>query len=318
VVSPFLISFLYVLRRETKTSAFLKNLLTVIGLLGALIGFVSTVLSAIKQYKTDQAAVTGLLRSHRIWAATGLTVLGIVLLTVVLWRETSHTNFSLIVQVWNVEGDSPHRLVSSRQFDGVEGAEIPVTVLREAGHWLEQQIGKDQTRNPISFRIHIPGNWEKEKVTLEPAGAADLDLMAIAGGGKAHVRLHSLALPAGLSGDVYLEVSRVGYESQQIAIVRGQSQDRQITLQPVGVKVGVEEFQGAPNSVAFWLSNYLAKDPALDILDPNSLRDLRDEIQKNLAVLVRNPGVQTALRTNSGINFMVRGRYEKSSNPGGN
>ncbi len=275
-------------------------------------GLVSALLGVIKQYRSDEAAISGLLRRGGFWAAAGVTVLGVVLLTVVLWKETSRSNFSLIVQVWDVEGDSDHRLISSRQFDGVQGAQVPDSVLREAGRWLDQQLGTGRAINPASFRIHIPADWANDKIALNPAGSADVDLVTIAGGGKSRVRLQSLELPPGLAGEVLVEVSRVGYEAQQIPIVRGQAQDKQISLKPVGIKVGVEEFQGSPNSVAFWISSYLAQDPTLDIRDPRSLQDLREEIQKNLAVLVRNPGVQMALRTNAGLNFIVRGRYEKS------
>jgi hypothetical protein len=297
---------------------FLKSFITVIGLIAGVVALVSGVLGIVREYRSNQAAVNGLIRSSRFWVATSVIVFGIAVLTVVLWRQASRSAFTLLVRVWDVEGDHRHRVVASKQFEGIEGTQIPDAVLQELRGWLEQQIGAHPAINPVAARIHIPADWANDKITFEPATSFDLYLVVIAGGGKARVRLPSLSLPPSLSGELYIEVSRAGYETQMIQVVRGQSQDKTLDLKPVKVQVGVEEFQGEPNSIASWLVNYLAKDTTLEVKDPNSLHELQEEIHGNQALLAKNPGIQQALRTELGLNFIIGGSYEKYKPPAGN
>ncbi|VVB62978.1 Uncharacterised protein [uncultured archaeon] len=94
-------------------------------------------------------------------------------------------------------------------------------------------------------------------------------------------------------------------KSETMYVNWSEGQDKNITLKPISLKIGIDEYKGDNGSVVAWLKSYMLSNSrlSLEIKDPSTLKELRDKIEENRAFIAANPNIQSDLRTSLVFGF---------------
>lgn len=285
---------------------FLKTLASIVVLLGSLLALGKSALDLYKEYQGNKTTLAASLTQHRFWIGGGLVLFVMaVLIATTRAGPIGGTSSILIVQVWDV---------ASQQFTETGGSNFSNESLQQVGAWITAQIASkyDLGAPDLQIHVHVPADLSKEHVEIQvnPPGPLQEYFWVVANGGiKSRNLVADQALRA-VGQDFWLELIRPGYEVQPIQVTWKQMLDQDLTLHPVPVGVGIEEFGGDKNSIATELANYLVANPRFSIKDPNALTVLMDEINRAATEQARNPASQVPRRTALGLDLIISGSYQ--------
>lgn len=288
---------------------FLKIAGLVIAVIAGPMGLFKIILEIRKQYREDRSLST-LLAKRQIRIAIALTLIGFAVLFGLIWLSIRRTETRLIVQLWDVEQGAKHAIVASRQFTKISGHILSNDELQQLGSWLVEQVGQryDLNAEELQLRVDVTGNLNSERLKVEvtPSGPYQMYFW-IVNGGKSRVPFNEQAAFQ-LGKDFDLEISRPGYESKVIRVKWGRNLRRTFTVQPLPIRIAIEEFERERDSIASQLMDFLTSNSRFSITDPGTLKMLKEEIAKNKALLAESPGLQQGYQTSLGIDLIVSGR----------
>jgi hypothetical protein len=226
--------------------------------------------------------------------------------------RTAGREFRLAIALHAVANDVKGRQVEARQITGAATSEPPDAVVADVAKWISARLAQiyDLDRPLATFRLRVPADPGRAPVTIEKTGeaAADVKIYIAQGGRKLRVEPDPAALAA-ISRDFDLEITAPGYAGAVRRITWGQPLDETITLAPAPLQIGIEDFPGDP-ALGARLAEALGRNARLHIKPPTTLATLRSQIEADMALLARNPGVQMALRRSLGLDVLVSGRYD--------
>jgi hypothetical protein len=288
---------------------FLKISGLVIGVIAGLLGLLKAILEIRKQYREDKSLST-LLASRQVRIGAGLAIIGLAALIGSVWWLSRPATL-LVVQIWDVEQDEKHAIIASQQFTDISGSILPDDKLQQIGDWLVGEVGKkyDLSAEELQISVHVPADLRSEMLTIDvtPSGPVQVYYWTV-GDVKSRVLLSKQAL-AELGEDFYLEISRLGYETWVKQVPWGQEYDKNLTIQSIPVRIGIENFEGQKNSIAAQLADYLAANSRFSVTDPSNLEKIKEKIAEDKDSLAKNPAAQIGVRS-LGVNLIVSGRYE--------
>ena len=220
--------------------------------------------------------------------------------------------FRLAVQVHEVTNDAKGRQFEARQITGAASGETPEPVVADVARWITERLGQiyELDRPRATFRLRVPADPSRDPLTIDKTGEAAVDVLLyiVQSGVKARVPADPTVLAA-MRRDFDLEINVPGYASTVRRITWGQAFDETVSLEPRPVQIGIEEFPGDP-ALGARLAEMLGRNPRLHIKPPDTLATLRRQIEADMALLARNPGVQVALRRSLGLDVLISGRYD--------
>jgi hypothetical protein len=196
----------------------------------------------------------------------------------------------LTVEIWDVQQDQKHALVALQRFENPSDVSLTDESIKEVGHWVTEQIEKKYGLEDINVQVqvYIPAdlNQENMDIKMTPQGSYEVYLYMVHEGikGRIHIPIEKNTLK-NLGKDFFLEIKRPGYSPEILTVRWGNVLDKNFTLQPIKVSIGIEEFTGESNSVATRLMDYLIDNPQFTIKDPSTLNRLREEIKEGQAFL---------------------------------
>lgn len=245
---------------------------------------------------------------------------------------------TLTIQLHDVVLDRSGAVLASRRFEGAGTVPGPAD-LAAAGQWLVDQIddAKGLPGPPITVHVRVPADIARDEITIAATPPGDLDVSYVAYSptplpvapdpgqppgmqppvvplppevDKLRVPAVSAALDraalAALGRDFHIELARAGYLAQTLPVTWGEPLERDVVLAPRAIRVGVEEFIGS-ETLATELADQLAQDPRFEVVPPDLLAALREDLARNAEMLHNNPAMQVALRQELGIDVIVSG-----------
>jgi hypothetical protein len=288
---------------------FLKISGLVIGVIAGLLGLLKAILEIRKQYREDKSLST-LLASRQVRIGAGLAIIGLAALIGSAWWLSRPATL-LIVQIWDVEQDEKHAIIASQQFTDISGSILPDDKLQQLGAWLVEQVEHKYQLHAeeLQISVHAPADLRSQRLAIDvtPSGPVQVYYW-IVGDVKSRVPLSEQAL-AELGEDFYLEISRPGYETKVIRVPWGQESDTNFTMQPIPVRIGIEDFEGQKNSIATQLADYLTANSRFSVTDPSNLEKIKEKIAEDKDLLAKNPAAQIEVRS-LGVDLIVSGRNE--------
>jgi hypothetical protein len=286
----------------------------IIGIVAGLLGLFKIALEIRKQLQEDKS-LSELISTRRFRIASAIAIIGFALLIVAAWWSTMQAPFVLTVEIRDVELDSAAagKLIAINQFKGSAGNSVPNETLQQMESWVKAQIEQRYpNKDDITVQVRIPTdlNVENLEIKSEPSAPLKNYFWIVEQGQKSHIPMDSAALKS-LGKDFYIEITSPGYESQTMQVNWSKRQDKNITLKPTSIKIGIDEIKGEDNSIATSLSKYL-KDSglSLDIFDPSALIELRNQIADNRAAIAAHPFIQSGWRA-SQLDLIIMGEYKK-------
>jgi hypothetical protein len=281
----------------------------VIAIIAGLLGLLKTILEIRKQFREDKSILESL-ANRQVRIGVVLAVIGLATLIGLVWWISQPATL-LVIQIWDIEQDEKSSLLASQQFTDVSGSILPDEKLQQLGDWFVEQVEKKHTLNTeeLQINVHVPADLRTEKleIDMEPSGQVQVYYW-IVGDEKSRVPLSEQAI-AELDKDFYLEISRLGYATKVLQVTWGQEFNASFTVQPIPVRVGIEEFEGEKNSIAAQLADYLSADPRFLITDPSNLEMIKEKIAEEKELLATNPGAQIEFRS-LGLDLIISGRKE--------
>ncbi len=218
----------------------------------------------------------------------------------------------LIAQLHEVALDVKGPLALSQELVGTTSGTIPDDMLDQVVRRVTMHIatGHSLEESGLTVRLRVPADLVTQRITVEraPPGPIELHLWVVRGGGKLRVPLTAETLK-NLGQDFDLELHVPGYGTASRRVNWGHALDQTLTLEPMPVRIGIEEFAGDA-SVARRLAARLGAVPRVRISDPSTLEALRRQIAESRAMLARSPALQTSLRTALGLDFILSGRVD--------
>lgn len=291
------------------------EILKILVLISGLLALAKGLLELFKEF---HASKTVLSRRFFIW--TTLALIGVTVLIVTMWLLTASPSQSVLtVEIWSVQEDQKHAIVASQRFENPADVSLTDESIKEVGDWVTEQIEKKHDLEDVNVQVqvYIPADLNQEnmdiKMTPQGQGSYEVYLYMVHEGIKGRIRtpIEKNTLK-NLGKDFFLEIKRPGYSPEILTVRWGKVLDKNFTLQPTKVSIGIEEFTGESNSVATRLKHYLVQNPQLRIKDPSTLKMLREKIKENQALLAEYPAIQMSFRTSLGVDWIISGQYEKN------
>jgi hypothetical protein len=106
-----------------------------------------------------------------------------------------------------------------------------------------------------------------------------------------------------------LEVRIPGSESTVIEATPGTAVTKEMDVEPLKVRIGVERFSGLDDGITERVCNELGANPLITIVDPNMLEAVRKEIEAQKEEIRLHPGAQMGLRS-LGIDYIISGSVQ--------
>jgi hypothetical protein len=302
----------------------------IIGIIAGLLGLFKISLEIRKQLQEDKS-LSELVSTRRFRIALAIAIIGFALLIVAAWWATMQAPFVLTVEIRDVELDSAAagKLIAINQFKGSVGNSIPNETLQQVGSWVIEQIEQRYPHNKdgIEVQVHVPADLNRENLEIKTNPTVPLkkyfwivehDQNSSISASKARIPMDKISESEeslkNLDKDFYIEITSPGYESETTHVNWSEGQDKNITLRPISLKIGIDEFKGDNGSVVAWLKGYLLSNSrlSLEIKDPSTLKELREKIEENRAFIAAHPNIQSNFRTSLGIDLIISGNYEKT------
>ena len=214
----------------------------------------------------------------------------------------------MAVELWGVEGDRAAEMLASRTFlkgDGLEQVET----------WIVQELKAvaPADKKPIKVKLHVPADLKSENVQYrtEPQVELKTYVNVASGGSKARPQMPLTRKFLGEREDEFtIEFTKVGYESVPVKIVPGQEKNKTFVLKQKKIAVAVEHFKNDEKNAAARLSRKLTKHKQLKVMPPDALETLYEEIARIREAFTENIAIQSAMRSNLGVDFIIRGALE--------
>jgi hypothetical protein len=293
----------------------MDTLIQVITIAGGLVALVKGVLDLLKESREGSQAGEALWKRPRIRVGVAL----VVVVAGVAWYASPRMVHVWSVQVWDVVLDQKGKVVFSREFVAKDGNGFSNAGLNEIAQWFAEQMrkrGVDLEQTGVKVRVRVPADLSNGRIELEatPPVAVDKHLVIVSGTGKARVRTTlSDETVRNLGRDFLLEIQPRGFVATQIRVKWGKALDKEVTVTPSAVRIGVEKVSGGPGYLPAKLIEHLSKQPRFQIQSPKSLERLRKSIAEKMAMMARNPAIQMALRTDLGVDYIISGSYDRRS-----
>lgn len=289
------------------------EILKILVLISGLLALAKGLLELFKEF---HASKTVLSRRFFIW--TSFALIGVTVLIVTTWLLTASPSQSVLtVEIWDVQQDHKHAIVASQRFENPADVSLTDESLKEVGHWVTEQIEKKYGLEDINVQVqvYIPADLNQENLDIKmtPQGSYEVYSYMVHEDRKSRTRIpiekNTLKY---LGKDFFLEIKRPGYSPEILTVRWGNVLDKNFTLQPIKVSIGIEEFTGESNSVATRLMHYLVQNPRFTIKEPSTLNRLREKIEEEQAFIAENPQIQTSIRTSLGVDLIISGHYGKN------
>ena len=284
-----------------------------LGLVAGVGGLVKLFLEIRADTRSDPS-LGALLARPRFRLILAISLGGLGLFGILLWRTTTRTPRDLVLQLWRVELDAKNALLASHHFTDLSGGIIPEARLQEIGRWVAGQLVPDSTgpTQDLHVDLLVPPDLAHDtlEIAVTPPGHDELNLWTVEGG-KERVPLSKQAL-ATLNQDFWLEIGRPGYPSTTVKVAQGQKLERHLVVKPTpfGISIGVEHIEGETNSIAEQLAGLLSANPSFTIKGPDALKQLKQEIAADSVENAKHPERQVGVRKTLGVNVIVAGRYQ--------
>lgn len=287
------------------------EILKILVLISGLLALAKGLLELFKEF---HASKTVLSRRFFIW--TTFALIGVTVLIVTTWLLTASPSQSVLtVEIWDVQQDQKHALVALQRFENPADVSLTDESIKEVGHWVTEQIEKKYGLEDINVQVqvYIPAdlNQENPDIKMTPQGSYEVYFYMVHEGRKVRTPIEKNTLKY-LGKDFFLEIKRPGYSPEILTVRWGNVLDKNFTLQPIKVSIGIEEFTGESNSVATRLMDYLIDNPQFTIKDPSTLNRLREEIEEEQAILAEYPWIQESIISSLGVDLIISGQYEKN------
>ena len=286
-----------------------------IALISGLLALAKGLLELFKEFHASKSVL-----SRRFFIWTTFALIGVaVLIGATWWLTASPSQSVLTVQIWSVQQDQKHAIVFSQRFENPDDISLTDETLKEVGYWITEQIEKnyDFRDTDVQVHVYIPADLSQENLDIQmtPQGPYNVYYYIVdvdkGQKGRINIPIDRNTLK-NLGKDFYLEIQRPGYYTETLSVKWGNILDKNFSLQPTTVSIGIEEFTGENNSVATWLSNYFIQNPHFTIKDPSTLNHLREIIEEDEALFAENPMIQVPIRTSLGVDWIISGHYEKN------
>ncbi len=219
---------------------------------------------------------------------------------------------AVTANLWSVDFDAKGRLVASTEVNA-PGPDVGREQLEQIVHWLEGEIGLSDRPElpPVRVSMQIPADPARERPTVERSPEGRMDVMAwLVAGQKLRVRLADAPLED-WRDDFHVEIRIPGYKTVTRKVTWGEEHREEIQLEPELVKIGVETFDGEGVGIADRLQGLLARHRGMEVVSPERLEALREELRRHQETIAVTPGAQVALRK-LGVDFIVGGSVRRT------
>lgn len=295
-----------------------QDIITVFTIIGILITFFKSLFELIKEYQTNEKALSQLWANHRSRKFILIALIALLLLIVVLcWMLTPKS--VLTVQIWNVELDTKQEIIATTNFIYAGDSRLPDEKVKEIGDWIIEQIypknALNDSDNSIQVHVYVPADLSGEIIKITSSEVINKYFWMVGENGKSSQIPFNANDHIDLNKNFTIVINKPGYITVQIPITPGHIFDKNFTLvtEPKGIIVGIEEFTGERNSVAAQLADYMSHDPRFSVKDPGTLEELKNEIERNKEIIKDYPAIQENLRETLGIDFIISGNIDKNS-----
>ena len=236
--------------------------------------------------------------------------------------ETSRAVLAL--SLYNVRYEDKGQIVATTELTS-KSSEFEEALLSNLNDWLTEKLMISPLQTDVSVTVNIPGDWETGQpiLTREPEGPVSFFLRYVpnlpsdsvsaadsSSGGKIRFpvtsRTDSLAAIAESVSKCELEINVPGYASRSVAVNRGEDIRETLTFQPKSVQIGIETLTGTMPEISERIAGVLSKHPRIDVVSPNMLERVREELKEHNAAIRANPATQQAFRSLS-VEYILGG-----------
>jgi hypothetical protein len=218
---------------------------------------------------------------------------------------------ALRASIWKVELDSKGTQLGSKEFSAGSG-HVSETSLREFAEWVSNQLELTARKGApkVHLKVEIPADLTSEKPMLQriPDGKMDVLLWDERGSVKGRTPLTWEALKE-MQTPFQLEVRIPGSAPTVIEATPGTALTKEMDLEPLKVRIGVEKFSGPEDGITDRICNELSANPLIDIVNPDMLDNVRKEIEKQRETIRLHPQMQVAVRS-LGIDYIISGSVQ--------
>jgi hypothetical protein len=224
-------------------------------------------------------------------------------------------NSTISVAISKVTSDIKSDFLNSKTFISDNGAAFSDKKIEEITRWLEKLIPIVHQRK-VSINVPAPDDI-KEGVNVSTffSGIEDANptyyIRQYIDSRKQKIReplKNGLITNADLKYPYDLEVSIPGYEDIYVELRGTTGVEETKTLDKLPIVIGMEKFSGIEHGVPEILSNSLIKNKNnFEVVNPERLKELRDQIKQLQDEIYRNPMLQTQLRRNFGVDYIISG-----------
>lgn len=221
--------------------------------------------------------------------------------------------------LYNVVRDDKGNVVAAKEIESSTAEEIDTAMLENITSWISDELQLSGNVSTVAVNVSVPADWKSGSPRLirTPDGPVEYFLRYIpiddnddAGrdSGKVRVPLsaNSLESIAGLVDRCSLEIRVPGFTSRTVELIAGESIKEKLELRPTQVGIGVENFSGEVPGVADRIVAALTKHPRIQVMNPNALDRVREEIKAHNSDIDSNPFIQDMYRE-LGVDYILSG-----------
>lgn len=217
---------------------------------------------------------------------------------------------TLVASIWKVELDQKSTMLATKEFSSRAGPGVSPRSLKEFAEWVSNQLELTARKGApkVHIKVHIPANLKSEKPIVEriPDGQMDVLLWDERSSVKGRAPLTWEALKD-MQTPFQLEVRIPGGGSTVIEATPGTALTKEMDLEPVPVRIGVEKFTGPePDRLTGRVCNELKANPLIQIVEPVMLETVRRQLEKQKEEMRLHPMAQIGVRS-LGIDYVISG-----------
>jgi hypothetical protein len=218
---------------------------------------------------------------------------------------------ALHASIWKVELDSKGTQLATKEFSA-GSRDVSAESLKEFAKWVSDELELTGRKGApkVHLKAQIPADLKREKPIIQriPDGKMDVLLWDARGTAKGRAPLTWEALKD-MQTPFQLEVRIPGSESTVIEATPGTALKKEMDLEPLKVRIGVERFSGLGDGITERVCNELSANPLITIVDPNMLDAVHKEIEAQKEEIRLHPGAQMGVRS-LGIDYIISGSVQ--------